>query len=127
MKCEQDYTSDKTFCADFGGVDAMKQLITFAASLDAPSCPFCGGDAYTHFTSAYGRPAAKIVCGRCRCQTMLFISGAQMHFTDSGGFEWLPVSVQDCLKNALQRWARRVQSKGALTHHRKAAVKCAPA
>lgn len=126
MKCERDYTTDKIFCADFGGVDAMKQLITFAGTLVAPSCPFCGGDAYAHLSSVYGHPAAQIVCGRCRCQTMLFTSGEQIHFTDDGSFEWLPVSIEDCLKNALERWSKRVRRKSS-RRHRKAAVSRAPA
>lgn len=127
MRCERDYSTDARFCADFGGVEPMKKLMDYAATLEAPACPHCGGDAITAFTSVYGRPAARILCCRCRCQTMLFTSGAGMHFTDNGSFEWIPVSIEDCLKNALERWARRVPCKGALTHHRKAAVKCATA
>lgn len=106
MKPERAYDQDATFAADFGGPAALRRLLAMAADLTAARCPHCGGAPLLGLASVYGRPGARVICGRCRCQTMLFLSGAQAHF-DQGCFSWAPVPIEDCIIEALARWNRR--------------------
>lgn len=107
MKPEREYDQDATFAADFGGPDALRRLLAWAETLEASRCPHCGGAALLGLASVYGRPGARVICGRCKCQTMLFVSGAQAHFDDRGRFSWEPVPIEDCITDALARWNRR--------------------
>jgi len=83
----------------------------YVDSVNLASCPFCGHEARMEKTKAYCLDAFRASCTHCHINTGIITAGGTVKHG-----EWIIVTLEDALQEALGKWNTRINSDRNVVH-----------
>ena len=72
-------------------------------------CPFCGGEATTHYQPLYTEKGVCVFCVECKARSRFFLGDCK--YTFYHGEKNVYISMERATSDAIEAWNRRSESK----------------